>query len=97
MAAILIEQEGCLLLRVKAIPGAQRSGIGPATGDRLKVKVSAAPEKGKANKAISELLAKRLGLTAREIELQSGSNQALKTFQLRGICRAEAAARLGLE
>jgi len=44
----------------QAVPGASRSGIAGVLGDRLKVRISAPPEAGKANDAICELIAQAL-------------------------------------
>ncbi len=54
---IRIEQDGDdVLVWVKAVPGAAQDTVAGALGDRLKVRVSAAPEDGRANKAICRLL-----------------------------------------
>lgn len=73
-----------VLVRVKAVPGASRDAIAGALGDRLKVRVSAPPEGGKANAAIGELLAEACGVPARAVTLESGPSQAQKCFRIRG-------------
>ena len=40
--------DGCLI-RLKVVPGSSRDAIAGILGGRLKVKVAAAPEDGKAN------------------------------------------------
>lgn len=54
------EQLDVTRLRIKAIPGARRSGTAGLIGNRLKVKVNAPPENGKANEAICRLIASKL-------------------------------------
>ncbi|MBL0871655.1 MAG: DUF167 domain-containing protein, partial [Phycisphaerales bacterium] len=49
-------EAGSAVVRVKAVPGSRREEIAGVLGDRLKVRVSAPPEKGKANDAIVELV-----------------------------------------
>ena len=66
-------------------------------GDRLKVRVSAPPEGGKANKAICQLLARTLGLKRRDIEVIAGKANAEKVVTIRGIDSLAARARLGLD
>ena len=74
-----------IVLRVKAVPGASRESIAGMLGDRLKVRISAAPEGGKANKAIIRLLAKSLGIKPAQIELISGHTNPEKRFEFRGL------------
>jgi len=50
------------LIAVKAVPGAARDEIAGLLGERLKVRVAAPPEDGKANEAICRVLAAALGL-----------------------------------
>ena len=47
--------------------------------------VTQAPEKGKANKAIITVLAKRLGLRKSHIRLISGETTSQKRFNITGI------------
>ena len=72
-----------LVLRIKAVPGAKRDALAGALGDRLKVRVAAPPEDGRANAAIRELLARCCGVNARDIELELGASTPLKTRALR--------------
>ncbi len=51
----------------------------------LKVCVTPAPEKGKANRAIIEVLAKTVGLRKSQIELLSGETASQKEFLVRDI------------
>lgn len=50
----------------------------------LRVRVSAAPEGGKANQALIKLLAKQLGLAKGDITILSGRTARLKSLQLAG-------------
>lgn len=51
--------------------------------------MTAPPEKGKANKALVELLAKQLGVKKSQVELVSGDTSAKKVFLIRGASLAE--------
>ncbi|HZW10606.1 MAG TPA: DUF167 domain-containing protein [Phycisphaerales bacterium] len=82
-------------IRVKAVPGAKRDQIAGPLGDRLKVRVSAPPEGGRANAAICALLAASLGVRARDVEVVAGPASAEKTVRAAGIDAATARARLG--
>ena len=80
-----MHEDGTASVRVKAVPGASRDGIAGVLGDRLKVRVSAPPEGGKANKAIARVLAKALGVRAADVTLESGASNAMKVFRVCGV------------
>jgi len=61
-----------VVLPVRAQPGSRKNELRGEHEGMLKVCVTPAPEKGKANKAIAEFLAKTLGLKKSQIELISG-------------------------
>ena len=71
-------------MKVKAVPGASRDEIGGRLGDRLKVRVSAPPEGGRANRAICELLAAALGVRPRDVAVVAGQTRAEKTVEVTG-------------
>ena len=75
-----------LLIRVKAVPGASRDAIAGALGDRLKIRVSAPPEGGRANDAIARVLSSALGLQERAVRLVAGPASPLKTFRADTTC-----------
>lgn len=68
------------VLPVKAHPGAKKSGITGEHAGALKVSVTQAPEKGKANEAIIKLLANELRLKKAQITLASGATSTSKQF-----------------
>jgi len=73
------------ILRVKAIPGARREGIAGRLGDRLKVRVSAPAQSGRANAALCALVARELGVRASAVSVLSGHASPLKTLRLTGV------------
>jgi uncharacterized protein len=70
-------------LRVKVVPGASHSEIVGVLGDRLKIRIAASPEKGKANQALLLLITNWLG--TKNIELVAGRSNAEKTVRVAGI------------
>lgn len=70
---------------LKVVPGARGDSITGPLGDRVKIRVSAPPEDGKANKAITHLLAGRLGVPRRAVTITSGSTCPEKTVRVVGI------------
>lgn len=81
----LIQTDSGISLPVKAQAGARRNGITGEHDGQLKVSVTQAPEKGKANKALMKVIAQELGLKTSQIELISGATSASKSFQVVGI------------
>jgi uncharacterized protein (TIGR00251 family) len=82
------------MLHVKAVPGASRSRIAGRYGDGIKVQVAAAPERGKANAAVIEVLAEALGVKESQVVLVSGQTQPRKVFRIDGLNEAGLAGRL---
>jgi uncharacterized protein (TIGR00251 family) len=80
--------EGGVELRVKARPGARREGLlGLAEGidgPRLRVAVAAAPEDGRANRALCALLADALRLAPSRIAVTQGLTSREKTVRIEG-------------
>jgi hypothetical protein len=72
-------------LDVKVVPGASCSEIVGLLGNRLKVRVAAPAEGGKANRALVALLRERL--SAREVEIVAGHSRAEKTVRILGRVR----------
>jgi len=71
-----------LFLDIKAAPGASRSALGEVKEGRLKVRIAAVPEDGKANEELRSFFAKALGLPKRDLILESGERSRLKTLRL---------------
>jgi uncharacterized protein (TIGR00251 family) len=76
-----------VVLPVKAQPGARRNAVRGEHDGALKVSVTQTAEKGKANKAVTAVLAKKLGLKNHQIELLSGETSSRKRFLVRGVSR----------
>ncbi len=72
-------------LSIKVVPGASNSKIVGWLGDELKIRVSAPPEKGKANQAIIKLLAKQLALAPSDIKIVAGHGNSHKILEIGNI------------
>ena len=83
-----------LLLSIKAVPGASKSELGEIKDGRLKVRIAAAPEDGKANEELRSFLAKILGLPKKDIAIKSGEKSRLKTLRLPASCKEKLAKTL---
>jgi len=61
---------------------------------RIRVRVTAAPEDGKANDAVVELLAARLGVPRRSVRVAGGASSRVKWIEVEGLEEAELWRRL---
>ena len=69
---------------IRAQAAARRNAIVGVREGMLRVAVTAAPEKGKANKAIAEILSKTLGVPKSAVVLISGNSSPRKRFLIVG-------------
>ena len=83
------------VLKVKVTPGASCNEVKAWQSDRLRVRVNAPPEKGKANKELRRFLAKTLGIAFGQVSVRSGETSRNKTLVIKGLTKAEVLARLG--
>lgn len=86
---------GDVLIRVKAVPGASRDGVAGTLGDRVKVRVSAPPEGGRANSAVCAVIARALGVRQKQVSIETGRTGPEKTVRVECCSVRSAAERLG--
>jgi len=72
-------------LRLRVSPGAGRAAVVGRHGDGWKVRVTAAPERGRANDAVVHLLATVLGVSRDAVTLVSGHSGRDKIVELTGL------------
>ena len=82
------------ILPVRAQPAAGRNEIRGEQDGMLRVSVTQAPEKGKANKALIALLSEALGLRKSQIELITGETSPQKRFLVRDVGTGELEGRV---
>ena len=68
-------------IEVRVTPNASREQV-TLDGDRFLIRVTCPPEDGKANKAVTQLLAKALGLPPSRLTLVRGHTGRDKQFQV---------------
>ncbi len=67
---------------MQAQPKAKKNAVVGVHAGRLKVAVTVAPERGKANEAILKLLAKSLGVKRSQLELIAGATSKKKMVHI---------------
>ncbi|MDR2510160.1 MAG: DUF167 domain-containing protein [Spirochaetaceae bacterium] len=75
-------REDAVYLDVKAVPGASKTGLADVRSGRLRIRVAAAAEDGKANAALTAFLAKTLNCQKSAVWISSGEKSRLKTLRL---------------
>jgi hypothetical protein len=78
----LVEIDGGTRLRLRVKPGARRNGVLGVHDGALRVGVTTAPEKGKANRAVLAVLAEALEVAPSALEILSGRTSPTKSVRV---------------
>ena len=81
-------------IEIQVQPKASRNRIVTQNG-KVKVYVTAAPERGRANKAVVEALARNLEIPKGAVSIISGDRSRMKLVAVEGLSEAEVLRRLG--
>ena len=83
-------------IELRVQPGARERGLAGWRPDgALKVKVTEPPQDGRANQAVIELLAERLGVRKSAVTVVRGASSRTKTIEVTGLTLDELRKRLG--
>lgn len=85
MGLAITPVQGGVRLRLRVAPKAARARIIGEHGGALKVAVTDVPERGKANAAVIELLARALGVAKQSIAIVSGATSKDKVVEIMGV------------
>ena len=72
-------------LSIRVLPRSSKNEIVGKQDDVYRIKLTAPAIEGKANKALTTLLAKRLGLPKANIQIISGERSRAKTIRIQGL------------
>lgn len=84
MIDVALRDGGCEFC-IRAKPGARRNAVTGIHAGALKVQVTAAPEKGKANQAIVALLADSIGVAKSNVSVVRGETSQDKVVRVVGV------------
>ena len=97
MADLKIEDvDGGVVFVAKVVPGASRTEVCGLLGKMIKIKVSAAAEKGKANRCLMDFMVKQLGVKKTSVSIISGKTNPVKQVEVLGISAEELLRKLDL-
>jgi uncharacterized protein (TIGR00251 family) len=86
MGELKIQQkDGAVIFSVKVVPRSSKTAIAGILNGMLKIKLAAAPEKGKANQALVEILADTLSVKKNAVKITSGLTSPIKTIEITGV------------
>lgn len=91
----IVERPEGVVIAVKVSAGASRERVLGEHGGALKLSVSAAPERGNANKAVCELVAKHLGVARSQVRVVAGETSRDKKLLVVGVKRRDVEKLLG--
>jgi hypothetical protein len=83
-----------VVIDVRVIPRAGRSGVAGARGDAVLVRLQAPPVEGAANEELIAVLAKALGVAKRAVSIVAGDRSRQKRVKVTGIDATTAGLRL---
>ena len=81
-------------LRAKVVPKAAKDEVVGWIGDALRLRVSAPPERGKANAAVLDLLSSALGMSQKRMRIVAGATNQRKVVEIEGLTETELRARI---
>ncbi len=84
-AVVVRAFDGGARLRLRVKPGARRDQLIGAYGECLKLEVRAAPERGRANVAVTKLLARVFAVSRSAVVVVAGSGSQDKAVEIRGV------------
>lgn len=92
------EVDGYVIFTAKIVPGSSSpTKICGLLDGMLKIKVAAAPEKGKANQCLVKFLAEILDVKKNSIQIISGQTNPIKQIQISGISLEAVKKKLNLQ
>lgn len=81
-------------ISVRVQPKARRAGVAVSEAGVITVKISAPPERGKANAAVIEAVANALGVAPSVLKIVRGSTSRDKVLVVEGLTQDEVMSRL---
>ena len=75
-------QSDDLILTLKVVPRSRRNGFGDVIGDAIRLRITAPPVHGKANRHLVTWLAKQFGVVKAAVRIEAGELSGLKRVRI---------------
>lgn len=82
------EKDGNLLIELKVLPRSKKNSL-EITDTEIRLKITAPPVDGEANKMVVDFFAKTLDVIKKNIIIERGENSRHKTLKICGLTRSE--------
>ena len=86
-----------IIFKTKIVPASSKNAVMGTLGGMLKIKISAAPEKGKANQCLIEFLSDFLDVKKKDIQIISGQTSPTKEIKITNLNKITFCEKLGLK
>jgi len=97
VALQVTEGKGGCIFRVRVLPRSRRDEVVGRHGDALKIRLTAPPVRGKANRALQEFLADQLRISPSDVEILTGHTSRQKRVRVMGVSADAVRALLSTE
>jgi uncharacterized protein (TIGR00251 family) len=94
VSSFVSDSKDGVILRLQVKPRASRDEVVGPHGDGLKIRITAAPVAGAANKHLLKFLAKKLKISRSRLSITSGATSRAKSIAIEGISAEEVRQRL---
>jgi uncharacterized protein (TIGR00251 family) len=91
---VLSAAKGGVLIAVRVVPRAARSGVAGVRDGALLVRLNAAPVEGAANAELIEVIAEAIGVPKRAVSIAAGEKSRRKTVHVTGVSVDEVRGKL---
>ena len=97
MTLQITEGKGGCTFQVRVLPRSRRDEVVGRHGDALKIRLTAPPVRGKANRALQEFLADQLRISPSDVEILTGHTSRQKRVRVMGVSADAVRALLSTE
>jgi len=98
MAKLMVQEvDDGVVFTARIVPGSSRNTVSGLLDGMVKIKVSAAAEKGKANRCLIEFLARKLCVKKNAVSIVSGKTNPIKNIRILGVSAETLLEKLNLD
>ncbi|MEL7567789.1 MAG: DUF167 domain-containing protein [Dehalobacterium sp.] len=87
----IVDKGGKVSFKVKVQPRASKNGLSGIIGDAVKLRITAPPVDGEANKGVIQYFARLFGVSQKEVVIISGLSSKTKIVEISGVAASEVA------